>query len=171
MRVAVLVSVLLCCVASAYAQTSPAGVAKRATDAGESELISLDERLSESIKQNHLDGLMKYMLDDGAFLDGAGAVGLQNVRNLIAASYGRSSFALDLKPTEAHRLSDYSGYTMGTYLRQGENQKCHCAVSEEGEYLMVWKRSNGEWRVKAWIPTVMKSGQGCGCGSGGGVFR
>jgi hypothetical protein len=125
----------------------------------------LDTKLSTVINQQHLAGLLKYMRSDGAFLDGQGALGREAIREHVASRFGESTFLLTLRSTEAHLLTDYAGYTTGTYSLQGEFTKCKCAVSERGKYVLVWQVENREWRIKAWIPSS-QGGEGCGCGGG-----
>jgi hypothetical protein len=128
--------------------------------------IQLDRELSQSIRSDHLSGLLKYLREDAAFLDGAGLVGKESIRQHLTESFGEASFSLVLTPKEAHVLTPYEGYTTGTFTLSGENTRCsNCPMSESGEYLLVWQLEGGRWFIKAWIP-ASRIGNGCGCGGG-----
>jgi uncharacterized protein DUF4440 len=157
--------VLLLSLSSIHAQTREPEQLPHQSD---STFLSLDNSLSESMKQNAALGLLAYISDKGALFDGRAVVDKQSLKQYITEAFGES-FALELVPNEAHTVSEDMGYTSGTYSLKGKWPKCGCNISRSGRYLLVWQRERGHWRekgqwhIKAWIPSP-ESRSGCACG-------
>jgi hypothetical protein len=141
----------------------------------------LDLQLNELIEKEHVDGLLKFMWEDGAFVLGQGATGSDNVRRYITEQFGESTFSLKLKPSGdiVQTSTPHVSYTQGQYELKGNFVKCGCGeVSDRGFYFIVWEHRPfrgavwgepiPEWRILSFNASY-HGGSTCSCAADPGI--
>jgi ketosteroid isomerase-like protein len=138
-RAAALIVIVVMCACAGWAQQAKADAAP---------VMQADRDFNSASQQKKLDGWMDYMADNVVLgHDDQPAFGKDAVRKQMAYLDAPNS-SLTWQPTYGELFASGDiGFTTGTWLWKGKNQKGE-DVQSTGRYLTVWKKQkDSSWKV------------------------
>lgn len=112
------------------------------------------DKLRAAFMENYSAGDVKRLVatytDDAVLMPGAqqAAVGKQAIQELLAAQFEMVSVQLALTSAEVVSMGDGWAFDRGTYRSTVRFRQSGAEKSDEGNYLVLWRRQpDGSWKI------------------------
>lgn len=118
--------------------------------AEEQAIRDLVRQWNTAITNRNADAIAMYYSEDAVFLPANAPVvrGRSAIRAAWADMFGMPSLSLDITPTRVNvAASGDMAEEVGTFRFSGETPQG--PMTDEGKYVVVWKKVNGEWKVSS----------------------